>query len=80
MNDPRLFTAQQAADPSPTGELLAAIAASRPDLRPYVASNPSPYPALLEWLAGLRDPAVDSALHLGIQSPPAVVDQGVTGG
>lgn len=63
MNDPRLFTTQQAADPSSTGELLAAIAGGRPDLRPYVASNPSTYPALLEWLGGLSDPAVDSALH-----------------
>lgn len=63
MNDPRLFTTQQAADPSSTGELLAAIAGDRPDLRPYVASNPSTYPALLEWLGGLSDPAVDSALH-----------------
>jgi hypothetical protein len=70
MNDPSLFTTQQAADPSSTGELLAAIAGARPDLRPYVASNPSTYPALLEWLGRLSDPAVDSALHARSSATP----------
>jgi hypothetical protein len=38
------------------------IAASRPDLRPLVAANPSTYPDLLQWLGHLGDPAIDAAL------------------
>jgi hypothetical protein len=71
MNDPGLFTAQQASDPGSSGELLAAIAADRPDLRAYIAGNPAAYPALLEWLGGLGDPAVDAALHAR-SAPPTI--------
>jgi hypothetical protein len=56
------FTADQASDPSTSLEDLAKIAEHAPSLRPYVASNPSTYSALLEWLGGLGDPAVDRAL------------------
>ena len=63
MSDPRDFTAQQAADPSTPGQVLADIAALRPDLRPHVAANPSAYPGLLTWLAELGEPAVDAALR-----------------
>ena len=37
---------------------FAVFATSRPDL----AANPATYPALLDWLAALHDPAVDTAL------------------
>lgn len=57
------FTAQQAADPSTDLAVLARIAAEAPELRPTLASNPSTYPALLEWLAQVGDPAVDAALR-----------------
>lgn len=60
--DPTDPAAAAAADPATTAQHLMAIAGSRPDLRPLVAAHPSAYPALLEWLGALGDPAVDSAL------------------
>lgn len=62
LNGPARFTAAQAADPRTPGNVLAEIAAQRPDLRPAVASNPATYPDLVTWLSVLGDPAVDSAL------------------
>lgn len=62
MTQPENYTAAQAADPATPAEVLAEIAASRPDLRPALAANPSTYPDLVEWLRGLGDPAVDAAL------------------
>lgn len=56
------YTAQQASDPATPAQVLADIAAVRPDLRPAIAANPSAYPSLLEWLGSLGEPAVDSAL------------------
>ena len=63
MSESERYTAQQAADPQTPGQVLADIAALRPDLRPAVASNPSTYPGLLEWLGGLGEPSVDAALR-----------------
>ncbi len=63
MSEASQFTAQQAADPATPAEVLAAIAEHRPDLRPYVAANPTAYPGLVEWLGNLGDPAVDAALQ-----------------
>jgi hypothetical protein len=57
------FTAAQALDPSTPLEVLAQIVQDAPHLRPQVAANPSTYPALLEWLGNLGDPAVDAALR-----------------
>lgn len=51
-----------AADPQAPATALARIVSQRPDLRPVVAANPAAQPALLDWLAALRDPAVDAAL------------------
>ncbi len=51
-----------AADPSTSGQELMTIAANRADLRPVIATNPSTYPALLDWLRALGDPDVDAAL------------------
>ena len=62
MTQPESFTAVQASDPQTPGQVLADIAALRPDLRVAVASNPSTYPGLLEWLRGLGEPAVDAAI------------------
>jgi len=62
MSQPENYTAAQASDPSTPAQVLADIAAQRPDLRPAVAANPSTYPGLLEWLRNLGDPAVDAAL------------------
>jgi len=56
------FTAEQAADPSTELEVLAAIAAQAPELRVHLASNPSTYPDLLDWLGRLGDPEIDAAL------------------
>jgi hypothetical protein len=60
---PAGFTAAQAADPSTPLEVLAQIVQDAPHLRPQVAANPSTYPALLDWLGNLGDPAVDAALR-----------------
>lgn len=62
MTQPENFTAAQASDPQTPGQVLADIAALRPDLRAIVASNPSAYPGLLEWLKSLGEPAVDAAI------------------
>ena len=57
--DPQTDAAANPATPLPD---LMSIAASRPDLRPLVAANPSTYPDLLQWLGHLGDPAIDAAL------------------
>ncbi len=57
------FTPQVAADPQTPAAVLAQIVEDAPQLRPEVASNPTTYPALLEWLGELGDPAVDEALR-----------------
>ncbi|MCK9793187.1 hypothetical protein M1843_05435 [Isoptericola sp. 4D.3] len=57
------WTAAQAMDPGTPLADLARIAAEAPHLRSYVAANPSTYPALLDWLGALGDPAVDAALR-----------------
>lgn len=56
------FTWAQAADPSTPAATLAQIVQDAPTLRAAVASNPTTYPALLEWLGQLGDPEVDAAL------------------
>lgn len=56
------FTAAQAADPATPAAVLAQIVEHAPELRAHVAANPSTYPALLDWLRGLGDPAIDAVL------------------
>ncbi|MCA5894891.1 hypothetical protein LEP48_16260 [Isoptericola sp. NEAU-Y5] len=57
------WSAAQAMDPGTSLADLARIVQEAPHLRAYVASNPSTYPALLDWLGALGDPAVDAALR-----------------
>nr|WP_300339163.1 hypothetical protein [Actinomyces sp.] len=52
----------RASDPNAELATLHELAQNYPGLRPYIAANPRTYPALLEWLAGLGDPAVNAAL------------------
>ena len=52
----------RAQDPNADLETLHQLAQNYPGLRPYIAANPRTYPALLEWLGTLGDPAVDAAL------------------
>lgn len=65
----------RAQDPNAELETLHQLAQNYPGLRPYIAANPRTYPALLEWLGTLGDPAVDAALasrsgqHQSAQSP-----------
>lgn len=88
MIDHRLATAAQAADPATPLQVLAHLAAHRPDLRAAVAANPAAYPALLEWLGTLDDPAIHSALRaraavaaIGVGHSDAVIrPQASTGG
>ena len=49
--DPSQLSAADMSNPSLTPQDLADITAARPDLRPYVATHPSLYPDLGQWLA-----------------------------
>lgn len=60
--NPYGFTAQQALNPATDPATLQQIAQYAPELLPCVAKNPSTYPALLDWLRGLNDPAINAAL------------------
>ncbi|MEE6271867.1 hypothetical protein V2J56_00725 [Georgenia sp. MJ206] len=62
MSGPQDFTVHQATDPGTAPETLSAMAAQRPDLRQFVAANPSAPPVVLQWLGTLADPAVRAAL------------------
>ena len=62
MSDSTQYTAEMTADPELSRADMQEIAASRLDLLPALASNPSLYPALKEWLAGHPDPAVQEAV------------------
>lgn len=55
--------AGEAADPQTSPTRLQELANNHPALRPIVALNPSTYPALVQWLATLNDPAVNVALR-----------------
>jgi hypothetical protein len=57
------WSAAQALDPATPLADLARIVQEAPHLRPQVASNPSTYPALLDWLGALGEPQVDAALR-----------------
>ncbi|NEG96755.1 hypothetical protein GFD17_08315 [Bifidobacterium sp. SMB2] len=56
------FTVAQALDPNTDLMTIAQIAQYAPELRVYIAQNPSTYPELLNWLASLGDPAINAAL------------------
>ena len=62
-SNPYGFTADQALDPGTDQVTLAQIARYAPELRPCLARNPNTYPALLNWLAQLHDPAIDAVLE-----------------
>ena len=49
--DPSQLTAADMSNPALSAQDLADITAAREDLRPYVATHPSLYPALQQWLA-----------------------------
>lgn len=51
-----------ASDPRTPPAQLRDIAASHPELRPAIATNPSTYPELLKWLGEMNDPQVNAAL------------------
>ena len=59
--NPYGFTAAQAATTTDQMQ-MAEIARSAPELYADLACNPNLYPALVDWLAQLHDPAVDAAL------------------
>ncbi len=62
--------ARQAADPTTDLTVLHSLAARHPELRPVIALNPATYPQLLDWLAGLDDEDVRSALHYRAEVGP----------
>lgn len=52
----------EAADPGTSPLRLQELANGYPRLRPLIAMNPTAYPALVQWLGDLNDPAVNVAL------------------
>ncbi|MDO4900146.1 hypothetical protein [Actinomyces sp.] len=62
MSQPQDDLVARASDPNAELTTLHELANNYPGLRPYIAENPRTYPALLEWLGTLGDPAVDAAL------------------
>ena len=60
--NPYGFTVEQALDPHTSPIRIAQIAQYAPELRVYLARNPSTYPELLDWLARQHDPQIDAAL------------------
>ena len=59
--NPYGFTAEQALTTTDQMQ-IAQIAQCAPELRACIARNPNTYPALIEWLAQLGDPAINAAL------------------
>ena len=59
--NPYGFTAEQALTTTDQMQ-IAQIAQYAPELRACIARNPNPYPALIEWLGQLGDPAINAAL------------------
>ena len=59
--NPYGFTAEQALTTTDQMQ-IAQIAQYAPELRACIARNPNTYPALIEWLAQLGDPAINAAL------------------
>ncbi|MCI1935888.1 MAG: hypothetical protein LKJ44_04085 [Bifidobacteriaceae bacterium] len=56
------FTPVQALDPTTDPMTQHNIAEYAPELRVYLAQNPSIYPELLAWLGTLHDPDIDAAI------------------
>lgn len=59
--NPYGFTAEQALTTTDQTQ-IAQIAQYAPELRACIARNPNTYPALIEWLGQLGDPAINAAL------------------
>ena len=59
--NPYGFTAEQALTTTDQMQ-IAQIAQYAPELRACIARNPNTYPALIEWLGQLGDPAINAAL------------------
>lgn len=59
--NPYGFTAEQALTTTDQMQ-IAQIAQYAPELRVCIARNPNTYPALIEWLGQLGDPAINAAL------------------
>lgn len=53
----------EAADPATSPARLHELAAAYPQVHAAIAGNPSAYPQLLEWLAGINGPGVAEALQ-----------------
>ena len=61
VTNPYGFTAEQALTTTDQMQ-IAQIAQYAPELRACIARNPNTYPALIEWLGQLGDPAINAAL------------------
>lgn len=74
MDEERL--AREAANPATPLTTLQLLARDHPELRATIATNPSTYPALLEWLGRLGVPEVDDALRARAAQASAEVRPG----
>ena len=63
-----------AGDPTADPAALAELAHRYPALRATIAGNPNAYPALLDWLAALGDPKIDSVLmsRIAAEAMPSI--------
>lgn len=75
--DPSQLTAADMSNPALSAQDLADITAAREDLRPYVATHPSLYPALQQWLASQGVvPAQPPAAQPAAKAPAAEASAG----
>ncbi|WP_067779292.1 hypothetical protein [Actinomyces vulturis] len=70
----------KAKDPSTPLTDLHVLAQDHPELRAAIASNPSTYPALLEWLGSLGEPDINAALRARSAATPSTPDASVQAG
>ena len=92
MYDLNSITPAQAQDPTMPPELMAQLAAERPDLRRHLLKNPSLYPQLRQWIldssGGTLEPQIQytsnmpigpSASEMGMPSAAGtpIIDYGV---
>ena len=92
MYDLNSITPAQAQDPTMPPELMAQLAAERPDLRRHLLKNPSLYPQLRQWIldsfGGMLEPQIQYTSNMPIGPstsemgmPPAtgtpIIDYGV---
>lgn len=71
MYDLNSITPAQAVDPSMPVELMAQLAAVRPDLHRHLLQNPSLYPQLRQWILDSSGGTLGPQIHYSAETPSA---------